>query len=144
RSGVERVVLVNGHGGNYVLNNVVQEANVNGPRMALFPSRHDWENARVDAGLETSSHDDMHAGEIETSVLLHVAPEMVRRGYQDADHLTERPDLLVLGTRAYTSSGVIGRPSLGDATKGKGVLDSLARSFVRTLNALEASGHANA
>jgi hypothetical protein len=31
-------VLVNAHGGNYVLSNVVQEANAHGTRMALFPA----------------------------------------------------------------------------------------------------------
>src|SRR3954469_21641591 len=36
-SGVERLLLVNGHGGNYVLSNIVQEASVAGARMALFP-----------------------------------------------------------------------------------------------------------
>ena len=35
--GIRHLVLVNGHGGNYSLGNVVQEANVSGPRMALFP-----------------------------------------------------------------------------------------------------------
>ena len=136
QSGVDRLALVNGHGGNYVLSNTVQEANVDGPRMALFPSRYDWDRARGDAGLETSAHDDMHAGEIETSILLHVAPELVRDGYQTGDHLAERPDLLVLGMRAYTKSGVIGRPSLGTAEKGKAVLNALARSFVHTLEVL--------
>src|SRR5579863_4995206 len=38
RSGTPALVLVNGHGGNYVLGNVVQEANSRGNRMALFPS----------------------------------------------------------------------------------------------------------
>ena len=41
QSGTSRVVIVNGHGGNYVLNNVVQEANVTTPCMSLFPNRED-------------------------------------------------------------------------------------------------------
>src|SRR5215213_387850 len=32
-SGVERLVIISGHGGNYVLSNVAQEASVNGPRV---------------------------------------------------------------------------------------------------------------
>ena len=39
--GVERLAVVNGHGGNYVLASVVQQANTAGPRMTLFPSRED-------------------------------------------------------------------------------------------------------
>ena len=48
--------------------------------MALFPSGTDWAQARRSAGLATSSHEDMHAGEIETSILLHAYPELVREG----------------------------------------------------------------
>jgi creatinine amidohydrolase len=36
-SGIYRLVLINGHGGNYVLRNIVQEATVQKPAMALFP-----------------------------------------------------------------------------------------------------------
>lgn len=50
RSGVEALVVVNGHGGNYVLGNVVQEASARGERMALFPAVEDWETARERAG----------------------------------------------------------------------------------------------
>jgi hypothetical protein len=42
--------------------------------MVLFPGRVEWEAARRDAGLATSGHDDMHAGELETSLLLHAYP----------------------------------------------------------------------
>lgn len=131
RSGIEHLVLVNGHGGNYVLANVVQEYTAaNGPSMSLYPQAHDWTRARVDAGMETNSHEDMHAGELETSLLLQVAPELIRPGNETADWTAdERPHLLTLGMTAYTTTGVIGRPSLGTAEKGKAALDSLTRSF---------------
>ncbi|MGW0504794.1 creatininase family protein [Micromonospora sp. NPDC003241] len=133
QAGVNRLVVVNGHGGNYVLSNVVQEANVTGRRMALYPRRQDWETARQHAELSSTSHDDMHAGEIETSLLLHLSPELVRPGYQTADHLADRPDLLVLGMRGYTDTGVIGKPSAATAAKGKAVLESLTSSFATSL-----------
>lgn len=139
-SGIEQLVLVNGHGGNYVLSNVVQEANTGPtPRMALFPRREDWNHARVVAELATTGHDDMHAGEIETSVLLHLWPEVVRDGYQQADHVADRPHLLVRGLGAYTPTGVVGRPSLGTAEKGKAVLEALTADFAKTLRVLQAS-----
>ncbi|MEU6477202.1 creatininase family protein [Streptomyces sp. NPDC047017] len=130
RSGVEALVVVNGHGGNYVLSHVVQEASARGERMALFPAAEDWETARVRAGVRTSLLTDMHAGEIETSVLLHAHPEMVRAGYEKADVVADdRRQLLTTGMSAYTESGVIGRPSLGSAEKGKELLASLTASF---------------
>ncbi|MEV5724996.1 creatininase family protein [Streptomyces pharetrae] len=130
RSGVEALVLVNGHGGNYVLGNAVQEATARGERMALFPAPEDWETARERAGVETSLQTDMHAGEIETSILLHTHPESVRPGYETADFLADdRRHLLTTGMSAYTDSGVIGRPSLGTPEKGKELLASLVDSF---------------
>ncbi|WP_420080044.1 creatininase family protein [Streptomyces sp. JL4002] len=137
RSGIYKLVIVNGHGGNYVLSNVVQEANVDGPAVSLFPLSSDWDRARDEAGLVSDRHADMHAGEIETSILLDAAPELVRNGFADADHDGgSRPFLLVQGVSAYTESGVIGCPSLATPEKGKAVMDSLRISFARHLDAL--------
>jgi creatinine amidohydrolase len=129
-SGIERLAIVNGHGGNYVLANVVQQANVAGPRMTLFPGRTEWEAARAAAGLQASTSEDMHAGELEVSLLLHAYPELVGEDFRQGDwQASLRPHLLVTGMRGYTESGVIGRPSLATAEKGRAVLESLARSF---------------
>ncbi|MDQ0948270.1 creatinine amidohydrolase [Streptomyces phaeochromogenes] len=130
RSGVDTLVVVNGHGGNYVLGNVVQESTAAGARMALFPAAEDWEAAREQAGIQTSLLTDMHAGEIETSILLHRHPELVRPGYETSDfEADDRRQLLTLGMSAYTKSGVIGRPSRASAEKGKELLASLAGFF---------------
>ncbi|MDQ0773264.1 creatinine amidohydrolase [Streptomyces aurantiacus] len=130
RSGVDTLVLINGHGGNYVLGNVVQESSATGARMALFPAAEDWEAAREAAGVETSLLTDMHAGEIETSILLHTNPEFLKAGHETSDFVADdRRHLLSLGMSAYTKSGVIGRPSRASAGKGKELLASLAGSF---------------
>jgi creatinine amidohydrolase len=137
RSGIGTLVLVNGHGGNYVLSNVVQEAGPAGRRMALFPSLEAWARARGAAGIVTPADTDMHAGELETSLLLHAHPDLVRQGYAAADHLADdREHLLTLGMTAYTESGVVGRPSQASADKGRDVLASLVTSFGELLSAL--------
>jgi creatinine amidohydrolase len=131
------LVVLNCHGGNYVLSNVVQQGNAEGMRMALFPSGADWAQARHSARLASSRHEDMHAGEIETSILLHARPDLVRDGYQSADWVADdRRHLLVTGMSEYTTSGVIGRPSLATAEKGKAVLVSLTASFAPVLDVL--------
>ena len=136
-AGLTSLVILNCHGGNYVLANVVQEGNAHGKSMALFPSGPDWADARQSAGLATSNHEDMHAGELETSILLHVNPELVRDGYQAADWTADdRRHLLTTGMSEYTQNGVIGRPSLASAEKGKAVLASLAESFASVLEIL--------
>jgi creatinine amidohydrolase len=85
--GIRGLVIVNAHGGNYVLSNAVQEANTKGEiRIGLFPSREDWTEAREAGGITSTNHDDMHAGELETSILLATHPSYVRDGWQTADH----------------------------------------------------------
>jgi len=140
RSGVKCLVLVNGHGGNYVLSNIVQEYTaIHGPTMSLFPHSKDWNLARQEAGMTTDSHTDMHAGELETSILMHVAPDVVRPGNVNADwQADDRRDLLTLGMKAYTNSGVIGFPSQGTPEKGAACLRSLAESFKTCVQAFEA------
>ncbi|MEX0427731.1 creatininase family protein [Nocardioides sp. DS6] len=135
--GITKLVLVNGHGGNYVLGNVAQEANVGRRRMAVFPHRDDWERARKVGGLVTDNHEDMHGGELETSIVLAVAPEQVRTGFDDADHIaSERTHLYAVGMAGYTQSGLIGRPSLATAEKGELVLADLTLSFGEHLRLL--------
>jgi creatinine amidohydrolase len=137
-SGVKRVAIISGHGGNYVLANVAQEASVRGPRIAVFPQGADWQRAREDAGMETDGDEDMHAGELETSLLLAFCPEVIRPGNESADWTASRPHLLTLGMAEYTKSGVIGRPSLGTAAKGRLAMSSLLRSFEGTYEVLTA------
>ncbi|RZQ61223.1 creatininase family protein [Amycolatopsis suaedae] len=137
RSGVPNLVLVNGHGGNYVLANVVQESE----GMALFPGQADWERARAAAGIETPADSDMHAGELETSILLHAHPELVRPGAETSDHLADdRPHLLTLGLRPYTESGVVGLPSRATAGKGEALLAALTDAFGEYLTVLGTPG----
>jgi creatinine amidohydrolase len=136
-AGLSSLVILNCHGGNYVLANTVQEGNAQGKRMALFPTGGDWAAARQSAGIVTSNHDDMHAGELETSILLHAHPELVRDGYQAADFVVEdRRHLLTTGLGEYAQNGVMGRPSLASAEKGKAVLATLVDRFAAVLEVL--------
>lgn len=140
--GIETLTIVNGHGGNYFLSNVVVESNATRRCMTLFPTNEDWNRARVDAGCAGNHSEDMHAGELEVSLLLHADPSLVREGYEKTDHMARpRPFLLVTGIKGYTESGVIGLPSEGTAEKGAAILESLSRSFAAHLELL---GQANA
>lgn len=79
----------------------------------------------------------MHGGELETSILLHALPDVVRPSYKDADHAApDRPHLHLAGMAAYTETGIIGRPSAATAAKGKAALDTLTTTFADHLKAL--------
>ncbi|GAA2566144.1 creatininase family protein [Pseudonocardia hydrocarbonoxydans] len=140
-AGVQKLVVVNGHGGNYVLSNVVQEANVEDRRMALFPRSEDWRDARQAAGMVSDNHQDMHGGEAETSILLAESPEVVRPNYRDEDNeADDRRFILTVGMSGYTESGIIGRPSLATAEKGTKLLDAFSTLFSEHLTVLLADG----
>jgi len=139
-AGIERLAIVNAHGGNLVLAHVAREANLEAPRVWLGPGRHIQEAAFAAAGIETGVHDDMHAGEYETSVLLHCWPHLVRME-EAADELAERPLLAVRGLAAYSRSGTVGRPARATAGKGEAALAAMVEAMaveVRELFGLEA------
>jgi creatinine amidohydrolase len=48
----------------------------------------DWNDARSAADLTSTVHEDVHAREIETSILLYAYPELVKEGYEAADWLS--------------------------------------------------------
>ncbi len=140
RSGIDHLVVVNAHGGNYVLSNTVQQANVARPTMLLFPTSSDWSAARAAAGCATTVHDDMHAGEAETAILLHLAPELVGDEWAESDcEVPSRPYLNLLGLQGYSPLGVIGRPSKATAEKGRLILAALVEAFDEPLKLLR--GH---
>ena len=138
RAGTGQLVIVNGHGGNYVLASIVQQANVETRRMLLFPTSHHWTEARVAAGCSATTHEDMHAGEAETSILLDIAPEIVGDGRHNDDFSADDRSLLsLIGMAGYTRTGVIGRPSLATREKGRALLDALVALLAEPLKVLQ-------
>ena len=82
-------------------------------------------------------HEDMHAGELETSLLLYAAPGLVRDSYRTADVDDQgHPHFLTTGLRAYTSTDVAGRPSAATADKGGKALDALTARAAEHLQVL--------
>ena len=125
RHEISLAVLVNGHGGNYVLGNIAQEANVDGPRVLVGPTHQHWSTARGKAAIETRDEHDMHAGETETSLLLHALPTAVRTDLV-ADAPGYEPRVMTFyGVKHYSRQGVIGAPSKATEAKGKVVLKTL-------------------
>lgn len=140
RQGIHRLALISGHGGNYVLSNVAQETSAGRTRrMLVYPASAEWNAARTVAGCELTANEDMHAGEGETSILLHADPALVGN-YHRADHRADvRPDLLLHGVEVYAPNGVIGQPSLASAEKGGALLDALTGQFAARLEQLRAA-----
>lgn len=119
------VVLVNGHGGNRV---PVERA------VRLLRS----EERKVLAWWPRVEGGDAHAGETETSMMLALAPELVRMEAVEVGRTEPLADLIdelrAGGVRAVSRNGVLGDPRKATATHGRSILTRLAIDLVATVD----------
>lgn len=127
------LVIVNGHGGNQVLGSLAQEWNADGYPVLLLPGRADWAAACQAAGWPFGPHDDMHAGALERSLLLYLAPEVVQPAVPADVAASERPYFTAAGLQAYTASGVVGFPSYASRDAGARAWAALTAAIRRTV-----------
>lgn len=125
RWGVRHLAFVTFHGGNFVLNPAAREWNMDGRSPRIF-----W----VDfyAGLSDVGQN-LHACEVETSIMLHLAPERVHQE-RAVDFVPEwlREDITVFGMKSLTPTGVWGYPTRGTAEKGRRWLEEgIAKSAAK-------------
>jgi creatinine amidohydrolase len=121
--GIRKLVLFNSHGGNDFLKPFVREM---GGRSPVFISVIDWWKVGKDKYAEIFTHGDDHAGEMETSVMLALKPELVHLEHatDGASHAT-RFEAVNQGWvsisrpwKGLTDSTGVGNPT--QATKEKG------------------------
>jgi creatinine amidohydrolase len=121
-----RVVFVNGHGGNVpTLDAAVGRLRAEGHDVA-------WAGCDVPGG-------DAHAGFTETSVMLHLAPELVRTSAAVAGDTRPLaavlPDLIAHGVRAVSPSGVLGDPAGASGEQGRRIVGAMVASVARRIGA---------
>jgi mycofactocin system creatininase family protein len=114
-----KVVFVNGHGGN-----------VAALRNAVALLRHEGRDAGwCFCGARNA---DAHAGHTETSVLLHISPEVVRQDERAPGNrapLSElMPEMLQGGVAAVSSLGVLGDPTTATAEEGRRIFAEMVDS----------------
>lgn len=118
-----RVVLVNGHGGNVpALTRAVDQ---------LVAEGHDVCWAPCAAG------GDAHAGRTETSLLLHLAPLLVRLEQAEAGNtrpvLELLPELVAHGVRQQSPNGVLGDPAGATAAEGAELFQKMVEAVCHGL-----------
>jgi len=121
-----RVVFVNGHGGNVAtLSTAVAQLRHEGRDVTWFP-----------CGVAGS---DAHAGDTETSLLLHLSPELVRADRVVSGNtapLTElMADMRSGGVRSVSATGVLGDPVTATADRGRELFEALTARLVAAVNA---------
>lgn len=109
------------------------------PMGAIFSGAQDASSPRAPRELEEKLRqypDDIHAGFVETSVMLHLAPELVK------PHYRQRPDIRLSGrdmmdaskvAKAIEGEGHIGFPSAADAQSGAQLTEDMARKIAHAV-----------
>lgn len=118
----ERIIVVNGHGGNVpTLITVVNQMRIENHDVAWIPCLFE-------------ANQDAHAGHDETSVMLHLAADRVRmdRAVRGNTESLESllPLLLASGVRAASPSGVLGDPTEASVTHGKRIFAATVEQAV--------------
>jgi creatinine amidohydrolase len=140
--GYQRVMLLNGHGGNIDTMHVALRKLQPRFRERALTAASYWELADKElAGLVEGPRKQMgHACEFETSMIMALRPELVRREHIKDDPLSENPALRGLfnaeDMKQRTDHGCAGYPELSTPEKGKLFLDAAIRRTAEVVEAL--------
>lgn len=139
RQGFERVVVVNGHGGNFFIGPVIREINAEDRAIKVLMVECGAAFDDSPEGIRLRSGE-LHGGASEISRILAIRPDLVRPpqdalpdgpGRGDCFH---RSDLNTFGIGCHGASGVWGDAGGGEAESGRAMVASIARNqlaFVR-------------
>ena len=146
RAGIRKMVLINSHGGNVpILDVVARELRV---KHGMFVTATNWLRFGQPEGLfpEEEFTYGIHGGDIETSLMLHLRPDLVRmdmaqdftseqqRFLQEFKHLRGHGKAQ-FGWKAQdlNPTGALGNATLATAEKGRQSLDHASRGFIELL-----------
>ncbi|MET1412844.1 creatininase family protein [Roseibium sp. HPY-6] len=151
RAGIRKLVLINSHGGNVpILDIVARELRI---KHEMFVLATNWLRFGQPDGLfpEDEFTYGIHGGDIETSLMLHLHPELVRMDLardftsEQQSYLKEFKHLRGHGKAQYgwkaqdlNELGALGNAGRATAEKGCQSLDHAAREFVELLKDVDA------
>jgi creatinine amidohydrolase len=130
--GFSQFVLINGHGGNFILVPIVQDLNLDFPQL-LTMTLDSWTPV---AGRGIFAHPDplMHADEFETSCMLHLRADAVRR-----NKLRDNPEQIDRELLRYFPIGKLaarthaGHPTRARAEDGRRAVDCMIEEAARSI-----------
>jgi creatinine amidohydrolase len=147
--GFKKMILVNGHGSNHnLVDMAARRTIVETDASCTFCSW--WQLLDLDPSFKEKWRESVfpggcaHAGELETSMLLHLTPESVRKDqvkseivktnkmgsrFVWSDLFGSSPMGLIEWTSQYTDSGVMGEAEKATAEKGKLVFEEASRNL---------------
>jgi len=144
-NGINKLVILNGHGGNSpALNHAAQMINRDAH---IFVCVDTGETSDVDIDNLVETPNDVHAGEIETSTTLAVRPHLVKMDQaiksvpefssRYLDFTSKRGVLWYAHTRRISNTGVMGDPTIASAEKGQKIWELMIAHLVALVEDLK-------
>ena len=146
RAGVQKIVLINSHGGNLDLVSILaRELRVQANMRAI---KCQWGAFGTPKGLYSTQERTygIHGGDVETSLMLHFAPQTVDMALaQDFRSSAESSSIAPIGPVSYgwiardlNPAGTVGEAHLASAEKGKATAEHQVDGFIAMLQDLRA------
>ena len=139
--GVRRVVVINQHGGagetsviprgNYIVKTIVRQLNYDHPELTAIWVQPFTAAKQELLNLLPSAADEVHAGALETSILLALEDDRVKGQGEDFVPGVGKEYMDYLPFSAISPSGVWGRPSAATASLGDAILEASVQGTVR-------------
>jgi len=138
KKGLRNFFLVTGHGGGLHSSALKEAAEIlaeelKGIKMAVLCP---YDILRKELSEIAETPNDSHAGEIETSLVLYLAPELVK-GSSKEEYPTFPKPFVVKDKLKYWRNGVWGDPSKADRDKGKRVADLIVKRIIEIIEFAE-------
>lgn len=131
--GFRRIGVLNFHGGNLVLKIAIRDLNLNnniGKIVLVHPHLETSESLGL---ILDDLECEQHAGELETSVMMHLAPDQV--GLERIDHVPNVTPTYFdyIRMKEFCPDGIWGKPSLATAEKGGRAVKSMIETTASCL-----------
>jgi creatinine amidohydrolase len=143
-AGFRKLIIINGHGGNWILKPTIRQLNremseqftgIPGLETILIHT-----SAGADKQAEVVEHKqhDIHAGEKETSIMLHLHPDYVKPIRECKEQTFQPQDYMdYFDVMDLSADGYWGYPESGTAAKGEKLIEIMAEAALQTIDRIE-------
>ncbi|MCC2685926.1 MAG: Creatininase [Paenibacillaceae bacterium] len=142
-AGYRKLVIISGHGGNWIVKPTIRQLNreTDGMRIVYFTSTI-GARREGETDVEHRQHD-LHAGEKETSIMMHLFPDLVadiRAPEQTDPHFPPQDFMDYFDVADLTEDGYWGYPESATPAKGEQLVNILVESILEYLEQVDEQG----